>query len=1142
MNVGHGLRALLGGLLAACLGVGCAEEKSAPTDATRRATAPLTGTPFQVRDLRPGSQPDSFLSRPTMFVALGGTVLFGATDKVHGRELWRTDGTAAGTSLVLDLLPGPFDSDPSHGVVMNGRVYFLAAAAGESRSGLWSTDGTAEGTVLVNSLLGQGTFLVQRDGALYIGTTDPDRYSAGFALWRSDGTPEGTVRLRREYAETGAIGGHSAVVLGDRLLFIVTDGTHGNALWTSDGTGPGTRLLKDPRPGLDFLGSFGLAVCGAQAFFWTERDFGRYALWRTDGTEAGTSWVRDVNTADPDASGSHFVSRLVCLGNAVYFSNWDAEVGTELWKSDGSEAGTVRVADLFAGSGGSFPRGFTLHAGAVYFVAEDAEAGTELWKTDGTPQGTRRVADVAPGTAGSTAGRPENAMISSPDGLFFLADDGVHGRELWKTDGTAAGTVRLSNNTSTRFGFQELQGLWSQGALHFWSQDDELWRSTGTAQGTGRVAALARYVSGSLSGAWGRGVDLEGTLYFSADDTGAGERLWRSDGTSAGTILVGGSATSLQYPTYLTRLGGVLLVAANEPEGTRALWSVGTGTQAPRRLASVDLWREEPDLRIATGDGLAYFVQWSFEGDALWKTDGTPEGTVLLRRAARGPAEWHPRLLVAVGTRLYFAASATRGHEELWTSDGTAAGTRRVVGLDAPERRVELHHMVAMNGRLYFWATTQTRGLELWTSDGTAEGTRALGPVASALGRDPGPLNTAVVSGTLFYTVSPRGGPPELWKSDGGAPVKVRTFGATERVGPPVHLTPAGNTLLFWADDGTHGYQPWRSDGSEAGTVMVKALRPGGASAIGGPFTRVSATGPFVFPASDGLSGLELWRTDGTAAGTVRVADIVPGVASSSPTWMATSGPHLFFPAWSPDSGVKLWAMRLAPADTEPPVLTCPPAQVAEAVNAQGAPVSYPPATVTDADPSPTVRYSHASGSVFALGETMVDVTATDGSGNAATCAFSVTVRDTVAPTLECPPSRSAVATSAAGAAVVWPEAVASDAVSSAVTVGYVPERGSVFAVGTTEVTATATDASGNRRSCTFEVRVQAAPGGGTDAGTPDAGSGGTDAGSGGTDAGTSPPPPGDSSGCGCQQPGGAGPGLLGLALLGLLSARRRRV
>ncbi|MBZ4417770.1 ELWxxDGT repeat protein [Myxococcus sp. RHSTA-1-4] len=1141
MNVGHGLRALLGGFLAvwACLGMSCTEEKAAAAasvDTTGEHAAPLVGTPFQVKDIRTGVLPDNFFDPPTTFIELGDTVLFGATDKVHGKELWRTDGTAAGTSLVLDLVPGPAGSEPSHAVRMNGRVYFSAALTTYGWHGLWSTDGTAEGTVLVKALHTNVTFIEARDGVLYIGTGNTlGRYGTGFALWRSDGTTDGTVLLRTEPSAVGFSGILYRAWLGGSLLFAGQTADFGVALWKTDGTPEGTVLVKDHHPGYDDLAIIGLTPCGGQVFFWAESNFGVYSLWRTDGSEAGTHEVKHIDFADPAGSTRGYASRLACLGDAVYFSAWDAQAGSELWKSDGTAEGTVRVADLLPGSLGSKPFSLTPHKGALYFMADDPEAGIELWKSDGTAHGAARISDIAPGTADPLEGLEAFDLLSTPGGLFFLANDGVNGIELWKADGTPQGTVRMSNNTSTRYGFFRLYGVWAQDALYFWSSDDELWRSTGTAAGTQRLTPLAAYTAGGLFPWNDEAVAVGGKVFFAADD-GTGERLWWSDGTSSGTVPVPGGV-ALHSPRQFTPFNGQLLVAANEESGDRFLWSVSPAGQPPRKLAPVQLWHDE-DARPVTAGTRAFFVDWFYTPQSVWTTDGTTPGTLMLKHVEGRFPEWKPRLLTAVGARVFFAATAAPNHEELWTSDGTPEGTRRVTTLAASGQSVAFEHMLAMNGRLYFFASTGTWPLkrELWTSDGTAEGTRSLGTVASLSWKTPGPGNTAVAGGSLFFVVEPEAGPPELWKTDGSAPVKVRAFGTDVRTPPPGGFTPHGDLLLFWADDGVSGYQPWRSDGTEAGTVKVKDLRSGGLGAVAAPtrFVRLGQEGPALFAASDGLSGLELWKTNGTAAGTVRVADVVPGVASFSPGWMAATGQHVLFQGWSHASGIELWAAPWSEEDADPPRLTCPQAQVAEAVNAQGATVSYPPATATDSDPSPTVVYSHASGAVFALGATEVSVTATDDAGNAATCSFTVSVRDTVAPSLECPTARSAVATSEAGVAVTWPEAMASDAVSTAVTVTYAPANGSMFSVGTTEVTATATDASGNHRSCTFEVRVQAAPGGGTDAGTPDGGSGETD-------AGTSPPPPEDSSGCGCQQSGGAGVGMLGLALLGLLSTRRRR-
>src|SRR6266853_1734002 len=133
----------------------------------------------------------------------------------------------------------------------------------------------------------------------------------------------------------------------------------------------------------------------------------------------------------------------------------DGVSGPELWKSDGTEAGTVRVKDINPSPGaGSSPRGLTVFNNALYFSASDGSTGVELWKTDGTEGGTERVKDIAPGV-GSIGGILE-PLSSSPSGftvfnnaLYFSADDGVSGRELWKTDGTEGGTALVKDINPT---------------------------------------------------------------------------------------------------------------------------------------------------------------------------------------------------------------------------------------------------------------------------------------------------------------------------------------------------------------------------------------------------------------------------------------------------------------------------------------------------------------------------------------------------------------------------------------------------------------------------------------------------------------------------------------------------------------------
>lgn len=116
------------------------------------------------------------------------------------------------------------------------------------------------------------------------------------------------------------------------------------------------------------------------------------------------------------------------MGGTLYFAGRDAATGRELWKSDGTEPGTVRVRDVYTGSDSSSPSDLTgVYGLLLYFVADDGLGGRELWMSNGTETGTVRIADIYTGTAGS---EPQHLTLAR-DALYFSADDGVRGRELW---------------------------------------------------------------------------------------------------------------------------------------------------------------------------------------------------------------------------------------------------------------------------------------------------------------------------------------------------------------------------------------------------------------------------------------------------------------------------------------------------------------------------------------------------------------------------------------------------------------------------------------------------------------------------------------------------------------------------------------
>ena len=532
-------------------------------------------------------------------------------------------------------------------------------------------------------------------------------------------------------------------------------------------------------------------------------------LWRSDGTAAGTVLVKDINRAMSSAPTS-----LKGVNGTLYFAAGDGVNGYELWKSDGTAAGTVLVRDIRPGSGSSFPSALIELNGMLLLRADDGVNGGELWKSDGTSAGTVLVKNIDGVGASSTPSLPTDVGGT----LFFRANDGVHGVELWKSDGTEAGTVLVKD-----------------------------------------------ILTGSPSSNPSSLIDGGGTLFFVAGQSG--NELWRSDGTDAGTVLVKSflpiSGTS-NIPS-LTNVGGTIFFPAI--------------------------------------DGVTFDRK-------LWKTDGTAAGTVLVK-------EW------PFTGNLFFGGIAFKGNyvfevndsihgREPWKSDGTTAGTVLLKDINPGSAPSIPNYMTDADGTLFFSADDGTNGSELWKSDGTEAGTVLVEDIAPGGGASI--LIFAKVGATVYFSANDTVHSFELWKSDGTAPgtvmVKDINIGSSASI---TEMANVGGRIFLVANDGIHGHEPWKTDGTEAGTVLVKDIAPG--SGLSFPLYLTNVGGTLFLSANDGTVGAELWRSDGTEAGTLMVHDISAGGASSSPAALAVAGSRLFFAADDGATGAELWALATQAVD-----------------------------------------------------------------------------------------------------------------------------------------------------------------------------------------------------------------------------------
>jgi len=391
-----------------------------------------------------------------------------------GVELWRSDYTPLGTYRLKDINPGAASSDPQDLVVVGNTLFFTADDGIHGRE-LWKTDGTTAGTVMVKDInrngemiLGAETFstessnpgdLTNCNGVLFF---IADNGWDGEALWKSDGTAAGTVLVKDIRPGDQERFGHLAN-FGGKLIFSADDGVHGEELWKSDGTADGTVLVKDINPGVngsdpglsagndvsDFVVANGLV-------FFAANNGSRSGVWASDGSPAGTRRITPTDWS------SALPTWLTAVGNAVFFVNWRAggnEAIEELWKSDGTAAGTSMVRRFAAQSNRDVDLGSLANVnGSLVFSLYDtspSDCSKSLWRSDGTAGGTLMLADLGRIQTKDSIGDDvldysvvNNGVLYTSDtgGLATLAivDSDSRFSTLWKTDGTLAGTARVS--------------------------------------------------------------------------------------------------------------------------------------------------------------------------------------------------------------------------------------------------------------------------------------------------------------------------------------------------------------------------------------------------------------------------------------------------------------------------------------------------------------------------------------------------------------------------------------------------------------------------------------------------------------------------------------------------------------------------
>ncbi|CAD5925009.1 ELWxxDGT repeat protein [Planktothrix agardhii] len=459
-------------------------------------------------------------------------------------QLWKSDGTEAGTNLLKDLGLYAYNSPISE--VNNNTLYFQVYSENPSPNApsiqLWKTDGTDTGIQLVKDLgssLDINSFIPVENNLYF---TAGDLFASAQLLWKTDGTETGTVLVKDFDNNISNVREINNSLYLDVNQYNPVTFTSTAQLWKTDSTNTGVELIKDFGD-LTFGSSYqdNTVIVNDILYFEVGRAYS-YSLpstqlsqlWKSDGTNTGTTVVKDFGSI---RNINYFFGEV---NNTFYFSvslpNPENSAATtyELWKSDGTDAGTTLVQNL-----GNYAPGYlTTVNNTLYFTLNNYDSLTntssnQLWKIDGTNGNVSLIKDAG------------NFLIKEletiDNNLYFQISNydyntKISTAQLWKTDGTDIGTTLVKDfpNASFPISYEKLQSI--NNTLYFQLTDPtygtELWMSDGTETGTIMVADIN---PGKGSSSPSLPVDVNGTLYLLADDGIHGNELWKLTSTQLGS-------------------------------------------------------------------------------------------------------------------------------------------------------------------------------------------------------------------------------------------------------------------------------------------------------------------------------------------------------------------------------------------------------------------------------------------------------------------------------------------------------------------------------------------------------------------------------------------------------------------------------
>lgn len=872
-------------------------------------------------------------------------LILAMNDPLSGTEIWRSDGTVAGTTQIRDLLPGPAGSEPKDLTTVGNRVFFTALEA-NGGCGLWVTDGKFANTLKLATFSASPSEGQRRADRLFAfnGRLIFRGYSVaeGSELWTSDGTVAGTVLNKDIYESSLNSDVDHFYVTNNTLYFTANDGVHGREMWKMNSS---------------FVASL-----------YQDIQIGTESAFPADSTPI------DENTAGFQAEFTAIGGNIYFIADGKDYATDENEKGIELWRTDGTgtKAGTKVVLDIVNGSESSVPRSLkAMNVGTapgvdyLFFAPNQITgSGRELWRSNSVTLVTELVKDIATSPT-TSAGSSANNLIVLDKTLFFTANNG-RGVELFRSNGlpgipgTNPATSGTASTAPTNFNIftdkliftgtnASGRGLYfckTTGAevlikqfdapgdkashftpigsnLYFLVNGSQLWVTNGVnTAGTTQVKNFQ--VGNGSSFPTGMSNTGAGVVYFSATNGINGAEPWKTNGTLAGTVMVKDIRTDAglgSLPDSFTTTSTRTYFTADATGSNRELWMTD-GTEAGTVVvktagdAEINTTAGSNPLHLTAVDNLLYFSAISATGRDPWVTDGTPAGTHIIADLSTISGQPDPDQFTKFRNDVFFVSgSGSEGRRLRKISDPTSHVDIESLSNEGPLKVTEMTLFgTSANQRMYFVAEILGKGVELWKSDGTNAGTEIIDI-------NPGPVNSSpaqlTVVGNALYFVATDGNVSntgrELWRSTGSLATTKLVKDIVVGAGSPdiENMVEAGGKLFFTAQTEANGRELWVSNGTAAGTFMLKDIIPGTGSP--GIQEMKNIDGILCFSADDGINGREVWISDGTSAGTTMLDNLGPFSAGSNPAGFTSFNGRVLYSASTVDNGNELHLSFIGP-------------------------------------------------------------------------------------------------------------------------------------------------------------------------------------------------------------------------------------